>query len=127
MKDRLPRIGLGKLCGWFGITRQAYYQHIKESFQKVFEEKLIIQEVGRIRTRHPRIGTRKLHGKLQDFFDEHRIKLGRDGLFDLLSAHYLLIRRRRRTVKTTNSFHYLRKYPNQIKGFKPMAPNQLWV
>lgn len=127
MKSRLPRIGLGKLCGWFGITRQAYYQYIKDSFQKVFEEDLIIREVTSIRGRHPRIGTRKLHNMLQDFFDEHRIKLGRDGLFDLLSAHYLLIRRKRRTVKTTNSFHYLRKYPNRIKGFIATAPNQLWV
>jgi transposase InsO family protein len=127
MKSRLPRIGLGKLCEWFGITRQAYYQNIRESFQKVLEVELIIQEVGRIRIRHPRIGTRKLHNMLQHFFAELWIKLGRDGLFDLLSAHYLLICRKRRTVKTTNSFHYLGKYPNVIKGFIPTAPNQLWV
>jgi transposase InsO family protein len=73
------------------------------------------------------MGTRKLHGKLLPFFDMHGIKLGRDGLFDLLSANYLLVRRRRRTVKTTNSFHWLRKYTNLIKGFEPTVPNQLWV
>jgi putative transposase len=73
------------------------------------------------------MGTRKLYGKLLPFIDEHQIKLGRDGLFDLLSANYLLVRRRRRTIRTTNSFHWFRRYPNLIKGFEPTAPNQLWV
>ncbi len=127
MRKNLPRIGLGKLCGWFGITRQAYYQNIKESIDKALKEELILQEVSKIRQLHPRMGTRKLHGKLIPFFDAHEIKLGRDGLFDLLTANYLLVRRRRRTVRTTNSFHWLRKYPNLIKGFEPTAPNQLWV
>jgi hypothetical protein len=27
MKSNFSHIGLAKLCGWFGITRQAYYQH----------------------------------------------------------------------------------------------------
>ena len=127
MRKSLPRIGLGKLCGWFGVSRQAYYQNNKESVQKVLREDLILREVTKIRAHHPRMGTRKLHDKLLPFLDTHEIKLGRDGLFDLLSANYLLVRRRRRTVKTTNSFHWLRKYPNLIKGFEPTAPNQLWV
>lgn len=127
MWRNLPRIGLGKLCGWFGITRQAYYQNSKESVQKALKEDLILEEVTKIRTVHPRMGTRKLHGKLLPFLDTHKIKLGRDGLFDLLSANYLLVRRRRRTVRTTNSYHWLRKYPNLIKEFEPTAPNQLWV
>lgn len=127
MRNNLPRISLGKLCGWFGITRQAYYQNSKESVLKVFKEDLILREVSKIRKLHPRMGTRKLYCKLMPFLDAHDIKLGRDGLFDLLSANYLLVRRRRRTVRTTNSFHWLRKYPNLIKGFIPTASNQLWV
>jgi len=109
------------------ISRQAYYQSTKESLQRALKEDLILEEVRNIRKNHPRMGTRKLHGKLLPFLDMHGIKLGRDGLFDLLSANYMLVRRRRRTVKTTNSFHWLRKYTNLIKGFVPTAPNQLWV
>ena len=37
------------------------------------------------------------------------------------------VRRRKRRIKTTNSFHWLRKYPNLIRGFIPTAINQLWV
>jgi transposase InsO family protein len=127
MRKNLPRIGLGKLCGWFGITRQAYYQNAKESEVNVIKEDLVLREVLRIRHNHPRMGTRKLHLMLIAFLDSHNIKLGRDGLFDLLSANYLLIRRIKRSVRTTNSSHWLRKYPNLIKGFVPNAPNQLWV
>ena len=58
---------------------------------------------------------------------EHQIKKGRDALFDLLAANNLLIKKRKRKVHTTNSFHWLRKYPNQIKDFVPTKPNQLWV
>jgi len=37
------------------------------------------------------IGTRKLYEMLKPFMLEHCIKLGRDGLFDLLAANKLLI------------------------------------
>jgi len=127
MRNNRPRMSLGKLCGWFGITRQAYYQNFKDTAHKVLKEDLILQEVAKIRQLHPRMGTRKLHVKLMTFLDEHEIKLGRDGLFDLLSSNYLLVRRRRRTVRTTNSSHWLRKYLNLTKGLIPTAPNQLWV
>jgi transposase InsO family protein len=53
--------------------------------------------------------------------------MGRDAFFDLLSANHMLVRKRKRRVQTTNSFHWLRKYPNLIREFIPTAPNQLWV
>ena len=81
----------------------------------------------RIRERHRHMGGRKLYQMLQPFFLEHQIKMGRDGLFDLLQSNYLLVRRRRRKVFTTQSFHWLRKYPNIIKELIPSGPNQLWV
>jgi len=58
---------------------------------------------------------------------EHGIKMGRDAMFDLLSANKLLVRKKKRKVHTTQSFHWLRKYPNLVKDFIPTAPNQLWV
>ena len=73
------------------------------------------------------MGTRKLYLLLEPFLLEHHIKIGRDALFDLLASHQLLVRRRKRKPITTNSCHWLRKYPNLIKGFIPDHPNQLWV
>ena len=73
------------------------------------------------------MGTRKLYELLEPFMLDHQIKIGRDALFDLLAVNGLLVRRRKRNVYTTNSFHWLRKHANQIRGFQPIKSNQLWV
>jgi transposase InsO family protein len=127
MKMRQPTIGLSKLCWLFGVTRQAYYQGFHRAEFLKIEEDLVLKEVISIRKDHPRMGTRKLFVKLENFMFEHQIKMGRDALFDLLSLHQLLIRKRRRKIVTTQSKHWMRKYPNLIKEFIPTAPNQLWV
>ncbi len=80
-----------------------------------------------IRKEHKVIGARKLHDMLQPFMMEHCIKMGRDALFDLLAANQLLIKKRKRKIQTTYSNHWLRKYPNLIRDFIPIAINQLWV
>jgi transposase InsO family protein len=127
MKMDYTHVGLARLCAWFGVTRQAYYQHFWSMTDHVIEQDLIVQEVLQIRKNHRWMGGRKLYEKLYPFMLEHQIKMGRDAFFDLLSYHGLLIRRRKRRIVTTNSSHWLRKYPNLIRDFVPTAPNQLWV
>ncbi|MBC9813066.1 IS3 family transposase [Crocinitomicaceae bacterium CZZ-1] len=127
MKLRQPKIGLSKLCWLFGVTRQAYYQSFYRNEFLGIEQELVLKEVLSIRKNHPRIGTRKLYVMLEQFMLEHQIKMGRDALFDLLSLHQLLIRKRRRRITTTQSNHWLKKYPNLIKELMPTLPNQLWV
>jgi putative transposase len=127
MKNKFSHIGLARLCGWFGITRQAYYQNGWKGIDISIEEDLLLAEITAIRKNHKRMGTRKLYDKLQPFMLEHQIKMGRDALFDLMSSNYMLVRKRKRRIQTTQSQHWLRKYTNLIHGFTPTAPNQLWV
>lgn len=127
MKSNFRHIGLAKLCGWFGISRQAYYQYNWETISSTLEEEMILLQVRDIRSRHRRMGTRKLHDMLYPFLLGHQIKIGRDALFDLLSANHLLVRKRKRRIQTTNSYHRLRKYPNLIRNMVPTAVNQIWV
>ena len=127
MKNHYPKIGLGKFCRLLGVTRQAYYQHFWHQEQYVFEDELIVSEVIKIRKNHRHMGGRKLYELLQPFLLEHQIKMGRDRLFDVLSANYLLIKRRKKQTITTNSFHRFKKYPNLIRDFIPSSTNQLWV
>ncbi len=127
MKHSFLHIGLAKLCGWFGITRQAYYSYTWRALEEGNKEHIIIEKVNIIRENHPRIGTRKLFDMLQPFFREHKIKIGRDSLFNLLYTNHLLIRKRKRNISTTNSYHRFRKYPNLIKNLTPTAINQIWV
>jgi transposase InsO family protein len=127
MKSNFSRIGLAKLCGWFGVTRQAYYQNEWNVIDSSIEEDFVLKEVLNIRKNHQRMGTRKLYEKLQSFMLDHQIKMGRDALFDLLASNNLLVKKRKRRIYTTQSFHWLRKYPNLIREFVPTGPNQLWV
>jgi len=127
MKRTFSHIGLAKLCGWFGITRQAYYGHSWKALEVGQEHHITISKVIEIRDRHPRIGTRKLYDMLQPFFKEQHIKIGRDALFNMLCINNLLVRKRKRRISTTNSYHRFRKYPNLIRNFTPYKSNQLWV
>ena len=74
------------------------------------------------------MGTRKLLEEMQSFLSSHGFQIGRDGMFDLLSERGLLVtKRKRRGCITTLSRHRFKKYPNIIRDFIPLAPNQLWV
>ncbi|MEI7942948.1 MAG: IS3 family transposase [Candidatus Riflemargulisbacteria bacterium] len=127
MKSNFRHIGLARLCAWFGVTRQAYYQNEWNAIDSSIEDNFVLKEVLTIRNHHQRMGTRKLYEKLQPFMLDHKIKMGRDALFDLLSSNHLLVKKRKRGIRTTQSSHWLRKYPNLIREFTPSSSNQLWV
>ena len=111
-----------------GYSRQSYYQGNKFIQQKAYEADIIIDEVLRYRKLQKRIGTRKLFGEMQSFLIAHRFQIGRDAMFNLLAERGLLVtKRKRRGAITTLSKHRFKKYPNIIRDFIPVAPNQLWV
>ncbi len=65
---------------------------------------------------------------MQDFLAAHKFQIGRDTMFDLLAQRGMLVtKRKRRGCVTTLSKHRFKKYPNIIRDFIPIAPNQLWV
>lgn len=80
-----------------------------------------------VRRELPRLGTRKLYCLLSEDFRKKGWKIGRDGLFDLLRAESLLVSRRRKYVKTTDSRGWMRQYPNLAKEMLIERPEQLWV
>lgn len=127
MKDINPKVSLTRFCRLLGLTRQSYYQHFWQEELLSIEHELVLQRVLEIRKNHRHIGTRKLYEMLQPFLLEHQIKIGRDALFDLLASNYLLVRRKKRKIRTTDSYHRFKKYPNLIRDFVPQKPNQLWV
>lgn len=75
----------------------------------------------------PRVGGRKTYHLITPHLHAQHIKVGRDKLFTLLRENDLLIKPRRRYVQTTNSKHWMKKYPNQTKELRLTAPEQLWV
>ena len=75
----------------------------------------------------PRIGTRKIYYLIKGDLRRQQLKCGRDQLFALMRLYGLQVKPRRRYVQTTMSKHYLRKWPNMIKGMKASECNTIWV
>jgi len=64
---------------------------------------------------------------LQEDFDRYHLNIGRDKLFSILRAEGLLVPKKRRYTKTTNSKHWMRKYANLVKTTAVYRPEQVWV
>ena len=110
-----------------GYTRQYYYKQCsdiaKEESKKVQVKYLVDQQ----RKLLPRVGTRKLYYLIKSQLEAQGIKFGRDKLFALLSECGLLIKPPRRYTQTTMSKHWMRKWPNLVKGVAIEEPDQVWV
>jgi transposase InsO family protein len=128
MRQSHPQTGLEALCRLFGHSRQAYYsiQHTRkrDHLQEMFVLNLV-EETRKEMT--CKLGVRKLKVLLDQKLQAHGIQMGRDQLFNLLRLYGLLLRKRRRKPKTTDSYHWLHKYPNLIKDLEVTQAHRLWV
>ncbi len=127
VRKEYPKLSLKIVCDFFGKTRQAWYKARTQAFVKDYQEDLIVEQILSIRKHLPRSGGRKLYHIMSSFFDKNNIKIGRDLFFDLLRERNLLINRKRRKARTTNSNHGFKKHPNSAKAVIPTASNQVWV
>ena len=94
------------------------YKKEKRETELGLHADLVIKEVQLIRKRQPKIGVRKLQVKLYSTMKRHGIKIGRDGLFDLLREFDMLVKQKRFKHYSTSSRHPFYKYPNLIKTLK---------
>ena len=101
-------------CRLFGVHRQSLYQQRARERARYQALAPIKAMVLQIRRAMPRIGTRKLYALLKPRLDELGLKLGRDGLFDYLRVHGLLVKPMKSYIKTTFSHHRFRKHPNLL-------------
>lgn len=115
------------MCGYWGLSRQAWYKGIKQAEKQSSREESIISEVKQIRQQQVKLGTRKLYHELREVIEQLGGGIGRDKFFDLLRRHDLLIKRRRKYAVTTQSGHPYYTYSNQLEQTTITAPNQAWV
>jgi len=111
------------LCDLFGYTKQAYYKQFTHQCNRGKQDQQLKEAVLAIRRQMPRLGTRKLHFLLKT---DHAM-IGRDRLFELLRTEGMLITKRKKYTVTTDSKHWMRKYPNRIKEVALHRPEQVWV
>lgn len=121
------QVSLSRCCRLFGISRQAVYQARARSDLRAKELSLVKQLVQSVRMAMPRVGTRKLYYLLKKRVDACGVKIGRDALFNLLRSENMLVKPKKNYTKTTNSKHWLRKYPNLLMDLELTRPEQVFV
>lgn len=109
-------------CALFGYSKQAFYKQQTSQKLTTAESQRTKSLVLGVRQQMPRLGTRKLH-----FLLKEELNIGRDRLFTLLRDEGLLIKKKKKYTVTTNSKHWMKKYPNLIKQLELVRPEQLWV
>jgi transposase InsO family protein len=112
-------------CGLLGMNRQVYYRRIKSAKKRKSTAQQVVDLVSAVRTKMPRLGTKKLYHLLQE--DLRVLGVGRDMLFRILGANHMLIVPKRQYHITTNSHHRFRKHKNLIVDVVPHKPEQIWV
>jgi transposase InsO family protein len=116
-----------QLCGAAGMSRQNYYKRRRARQREAIDEQLALELVRRERCRQPRLGGRKLLHLVEPELRAAGALIGRDRFFALLKAHDLLILRRCRAARTTDSRHGFGVYANRAKDLVLTGPHQLWV
>jgi len=115
------------ICNGFFLKRDAFYKYQKRYVAKKKVESNVIKIVKHSRETLPREGTRKLMKSLKNDFINNNLKIGRDQLFRILRENELLVRRKKYSSRTTNSYHRFYKYNNIIKDLDINRPNQVWA
>ena len=126
-KKESLNVGVSGICQLLGFSRQAYYKYRVNRAKRHQELGQVRDLVMCIRSKMPRIGTRKLMHLIHGDLEELNIKIGRDMLFDFLRTEHLLIKPQRSHIKTTNSHHWMKKHPNRIENINIHKPEQVWV
>ncbi len=125
--EQIGGYSLSLLCSLSGYSRQAYYKRRITLEKEPLKEELILQQVLGYRELQPRLGGRKLLLLLIPFLKRHHLDMGRDAFFTMLGHYDLLSKRSRKKPRTTDSNHWMRKYPNLITALIPTRSDQLWV
>lgn len=115
------------LCQAIGMSRQNFYKRRSMHQKKQIEEELILELVQSERAMQPMLGCRKVLSLIKAELDRANVSIGRDLFFGFMADHELLIKRRRRSVTTTNSRHRFRVYGNLLKDMELTGVHQVLV
>lgn len=130
MKEKVElgyQLSVERLSAHMGYSRDAYYK--ARSRQKHVENQWddILSLVHRERSLQARLSGKKVYHIIKPELLEKGIKMGRDKFYDLLRSYGLLIERKVKQVRTTNSAHSWRRYKNLLVDKVIDGPNQVWV
>jgi len=106
------------------MSRQNFYKQRSQRGRREVDERLIVELVARERSIQPRLGGRKLLHMLSADLLLAGVQIGRDRFFEVLRDHELLIHRKTRSPRTTDSRHRMRVYENLLAELELSGPHQ---
>lgn len=121
-----PQASVNRMCGLFGKTKQAYYKQtrtIVKATVKAEKAEAIVEKVKYMKKKLPMLGGRKVKYLLA----RRKINVGRDTLFDILRENRLLVMRKRKYARTTQSKHWLKKHNDIFNCTQIEKPEQAFV
>lgn len=123
IKQRSEHLPVERLCRLADVPRASYYRSMRtEPGHQADPDATLVQEIRTICEEMPRYGsprvTRELHRR------GHLVNHKR--VSRLMRTENLQCRRKKRFVRTTDSNHIFRVFPNLAKDIVPTGVNQLW-
>ena len=110
-----------------GLSRQNYYKQRKSRCRQAVDKELVLNLVRQQRQQQPCLGARKLLRLVGPELQAAGVSLGRDRFMKLLRLEHLLLERRRRSTRTTQSGHGFAVYSNLAKEMTLSGPHELLV
>ncbi len=106
------------------IARSTYYHRLKQlSFEEQLKEADLRDRIEGIVVEYPRYGYRRVTHELK----RKGWAVNHKRVARIMKKESLQCQVKRRWVKTTDSNHPYRVYPNLVKGITVTRPNEVWV
>ncbi len=116
---------VARMCRVVGLGRATHYRlRARRGEGVVDRDREARRAVRRVARRMPAYGCRRVTVHLQR---EAGFAIGRERVRRLMREEGLTVRPKRRWVRTTQSDHGFKVWPNLAKSFTPTGLNQLWV
>ena len=114
---------VARLCGAIALARSSYYRLRGGRGESVDRDAEVRSALRRAALESPAYGCRRVTAQLR----REGIAVGRERVRRLMAEEGLVVRPKRRFVRTTQSDPGLKIWPNLAQGFTPTGINQLWV
>ena len=122
-----PSYSQQELCRSLGVSRQAHHKSSARTARVLMGREALVPLVKEIRKTQRKVGGRKLYKMLSTEIKGLDVPMGRDQFLEFLREEDLLLRRRKRRVRTTMSKHGMPVYPDLLKHTRIERPGQVMV
>lgn len=122
IEQRSQALPVERMCSLAGVPRSSYYRSSRPPIERVDPNAVLVPEIRVICEEMPRYGSVRVTKELRR--RGHLVNHKR--VSRLMRKEHLQFRRKKRFVRTTDSNHKYRVFPNLAKNIVLTGINQLW-